>query len=220
MDNGSADQTAEVARAAGATVVWEPRRGYGAACFAGVAALRERPPLVLVFMAADGSDDPRAMSELTDPIVQGRCDLVLGSRVERAEPGALTTVQRFGNAFATRLLALLFGARFRDLGPYRAIAWDAFHALDMRDRDFGWTVEMQARAAKLGLRWIEVPVRYRRRAAGRSKISGTVWGSLAAGFKILTTGWPAVSGCTDRAHPPRWLTLSAREHSPDAASRP
>ena len=188
VDNGSSDGTAEVARANGAMVVTEPRRGYGAACLRGLAALRERPPRVVVFLDGDGSDDPSELPRLTEPILAGRADLVIGSRVlGQAEPGSLTAVQRFGNALATRLLGLGFGALYTDLGPFRAIGWEALERLALRDRDYGWTVEMQARAALAGLRSLEVPVRYRLRSAGRSKISGTLRGGLAAGAKILTT---------------------------------
>jgi glycosyltransferase involved in cell wall biosynthesis len=187
VDNGSRDRTGEVARAAGATVIAEPRRGYGAACLAGLATLRAAPPAVVVFMDADGSDDPAQLGELLEPLLSGRADLVIGSRTLGArEPGSLTLPQRLGNRLATALLRALFGLRATDLGPFRAIAWPALETLGMRDRDYGWTVEMQARAARAGLRVIEVPVRYRRRI-GRSKISGTVRGVLGAGWKILFT---------------------------------
>jgi glycosyltransferase involved in cell wall biosynthesis len=187
-DNGSRDRTADVARAGGATVVVEPRRGYGAACLAGLARLRSRPPDVVVFLDGDGSDDAGQLGNLLEPLVDLRADLVIGARDARAaEAGALTPVQRFGNRLATRLLALAFGLRATDLGPFRAIAWPALEGLGMRDRDFGWTVEMQARAARASRRVVEVPVRYRRRRAGRSKVAGTLTGSIAAGWKILLT---------------------------------
>ena len=187
VDNGSRDRTAEAARNAGATVVTEPRRGYGAACLAGLAHLRERPPDVVVFLDADQSDDPRELPTLLDPIAAGEADLVIGSRaLGEREPGSLTPVQAFGNRIAAALLRLLFGLQATDLGPFRAIRWPALEALGMRDRDFGWTVEMQARAARAGLHVTEIPVRYRRRL-GRSKISGTVRGALGTGWKILVT---------------------------------
>lgn len=187
VDNGSADRTAEVARAGGATVIAEPRRGYGAACLAGLAHLRARPPDVVVFLDADRSDDPAALSALLAPILAGRADLVIGSRaLGEREPGSLTPVQEFGNRLAAALLRLLFGLRATDLGPFRAIRWRALESIGMRDRDYGWTVEMQARAARAGLRVVEIPVRYRRRI-GRSKISGTVRGVVGAGWKILFT---------------------------------
>ena len=188
VDNGSVDRTAEVARNAGATVVQEPRRGYGAACLAGLAALAPRPPEVVAFLDADGSDDPAELPLLVGPIRAGDADLVVGSRVlGGAEPGSLTAAQRFGNRVATALLGLAFGARFTDLGPFRAIRWVALERLGMRDRDYGWTVEMQARAARGRLIAIEVPVASRRRKAGRSKVSGTVRGVVGAGAKILWT---------------------------------
>jgi glycosyltransferase involved in cell wall biosynthesis len=186
-DNGSRDRTAEVARAGGATVVREPRGGYGAACLAGLGALAGDPPALVVFMDADGSDHPGDLPALLAPLLAGEADLVVGSRaLGTVERGALTPPQRFGNWLAARLLRALFGLAATDLGPFRAIRWDALAGLGMRDRDFGWTVEMQARAARAGWRVAEVPVRYRRRI-GRSKISGTVRGVLAAGAKILFT---------------------------------
>jgi glycosyltransferase involved in cell wall biosynthesis len=187
VDNGSTDRTAGVARAAGATVVSEPRRGYGAACLAGLAHLRGHPPGVVAFLDADASDDPTQLPEVLAPILEGRADLVIGSRTRGGhEPGSLTAAQVAGNRLAVILLRLLFGVRATDLGPFRAIRWEALERLGMRDRDYGWTVEMQARAARAGLRTVEVPVRYRRRL-GRSKISGTVRGALGAGWKILFT---------------------------------
>jgi glycosyltransferase involved in cell wall biosynthesis len=188
VDNGSRDRTAEVARRAGASVVSEPRPGYGAACLAGLAFVRARPPDVVAFLDADLSEDPAQLSDLLAPIARGRADLVIGSRVlgER-ETGSLTPVQEFGNRLATLLLRLLFGVRFTDLGPFRAIRWEALERLGMRDRGYGWTVEMQARAARAGLSCVEVPVRHRRRAAGRSKVAGTLAGVLGAGTKIPLT---------------------------------
>jgi glycosyltransferase involved in cell wall biosynthesis len=190
VDNGSRDRTAAVARAAGATVVAEPRRGYGSACLAGLAWLRTRaagPPSIVAFLDADGSDVPAELPLLLAPLRAGRADLVVGSRVlGQAERGALTPVQRFGNRLATTLLAARWGARATDLGPFRAIRWEALERLSMRDRDYGWTVEMQARALRLGLVTVEVPVSYRRRI-GRSKISGTLRGVVGAGTKILWT---------------------------------
>jgi glycosyltransferase involved in cell wall biosynthesis len=187
-DNGSSDRTAEVARTAGATVVSEPRRGYGAACLAALAHLRRTPPGGVAFLDADGSDDPSELGALLAPLVRGEAELVIGSRVlgER-EPGSFTPVQTFGNHLSAALMRLLFGARFTDLGPFRAIRWDAYERLGMRDRDFGWTVEMQTRALRARLACAEVPVRYRRRRAGRSKIAGTLRGSAAAGVKIIAT---------------------------------
>ena len=188
VDNGSRDATAALALAAGATVVHEPRRGYGAACLRGIDHLRGSPPAIVLFMDADGSDDPAEMARLIEPIDRDRAELVVGSRVLGPhEPGALSPLQRFGNALAVRLIRLLFGVRFSDLGPFRAIRWPALERLAMSDRDYGWTVEMQARAARLGLAVIEVPVSCRRRRGGRSKIAGTMRGAWGAGRKILFT---------------------------------
>jgi glycosyltransferase involved in cell wall biosynthesis len=187
VDNGSRDRTAEAARAAGALVVLEPRRGYGQACLTG---LEHLPPecRAVAFMDADLSDDPQDLARLLETLGSGGYDLVIGSRsLGRAEDGALRPLQRFGNWLATRLIRTLWGVPFTDLGPMRVITRKALECLEMRDRDFGWTVEMQAKAAKRGLRVAEVPVHYRRRAAGQSKVSGTVRGSIHAGTKILWT---------------------------------
>ena len=187
IDNGSSDGTAEAALKAGVQVVREPRRGYGAACLAGIAAL---PPEadVVVFMDADGSDVPAEAASLIAPIEAGTADMVLGSReLGEAEPGALEPHQRLGNRIAVTLMRLLLGRRYTDLGPFRAIRRSSLEALDMRDRDYGWTIEMQIKAVRRGLRIQEVPVTYRRRRAGSSKVSGNLWGSLAAGCKILWT---------------------------------
>ncbi len=187
VDNGSTDRTAEVARAHGAEVVAEPRRGYGSACLAGMAALR--PEITVVaFMDGDGSDDPADLPRLLDPILRGEAEMVLGSRVLGSlEAGALTPQQRFGNALATGLLRLFHGARYTDLGPFRAIRRDALERLRMRDTNYGWTVEMQIKAARHKLRVKEIPVSYRRRRAGQSKISGTIRGTFSAGMKIIWT---------------------------------
>jgi glycosyltransferase involved in cell wall biosynthesis len=182
-DNGSSDSTGEVARKAGATVVDEPERGYGAACLAGIATL---PPVdIVVFVDGDYSDHPADMADLVDPIVAGEADFVLASRaIGEREAGALTPQQLFGNWLATTLIRRIWGARFSDLGPFRAIATPALVKLAMADRNFGWTVEMQIKAAENKLRCLEVPARYRRRI-GVSKVSGTITGSVKAGAKIL-----------------------------------
>lgn len=183
-DNGSSDGSGDIARAAGAIVVEEPVRGYGGACLKALAALPDDVGIV-VFMDGDASDDASDMAALVDPIRNGEADMVLGSRVlgER-ERGALTPQQIFGNALACTLIRLIWGMRFTDLGPFRAIRRDALARLAMTDRNYGWTVEMQVRAAKLGLRCREVPARYRRRI-GTSKVSGTIRGVVGAGTKIL-----------------------------------
>lgn len=184
-DNGSSDRTADVARAAGATVVEEPRRGYGWACLAAMARLGECD--LVVFLDGDHSDHPEEMEALVAPLAAGEADLVIGSRsLGRCERGALTPQQRFGNLLACRLILLIWGQRFTDLGPFRAIRNDALRALRMTDKTYGWTVEMQLEAVLSGLRCVEVPVSYRRRI-GRSKVSGTVRGVVGAGWKILGT---------------------------------
>ena len=187
VDNGSRDRTAAVAAASGATVVAEPERGYGAACLAGLAALADAAARdVVLFLDADGSDDPQIVPSLTKPVVEGDVDLMLASRTLAAgEPGALTFLQRVGNRLACFLISSIWSARFSDLAPCRAVRLQVLRELDMQDRDFGWTVEMQIKVARAGLRFREIPTRYRRRRSGRSKISGTVLGSLRAGATIL-----------------------------------
>jgi glycosyltransferase involved in cell wall biosynthesis len=185
VDNGSRDRTSEVARAAGARVVREPRRGYGQACLAGIAAADGAE--VLVFLDADRSDDARQLGALLAPINEGRADLVIGSReLGRRAPGSQPWHAVLGTRVCVGLMNVLIGTRATDLGPFRAITSEALRRLELRDRTFGWTVEMQIRAARRGLRVAEVPVDYRPRV-GRSKISGTLSGSLRAGAKILGT---------------------------------
>ena len=187
VDNGSQDATAEVARTAGAEVVREPRRGYGRACQAGLAHLRPEIDAVM-FMDADLSDHPADVTRLAHFFCADNWDLVTGSRVlGEAEAGSLTPVQRFGNWLTTRLILWIWSVSFTDLGPLRILSRDALRRLDLRDNDFGWNVEMQVKAARLGLRVAEIPVNYRRRRYGRSKISGTLTGSARAGVKILWT---------------------------------
>ncbi len=183
VDNGSGDGTAQVAREAGAVMIPEPRRGYGSACLAGMRALPADTDLV-VFLDADGSDDPAYLGCLVEPIVAGRADLVVGARRGAIEAGALTPMQRVGNAVAAGWLRARFGLQATDLGPFRAIRRSALDRLGMSDPDYGWTVEMQIKAARAGLRYAEVAVPYRRRL-GRSKISGTVRGTVGASVKIL-----------------------------------
>ncbi len=185
-DNGSRDATGEVARSRGATVVEVAERGYGAACAGALTKLADDIDIV-VFMDADASDDPAEIVKLLDPIASGAADLVIGSRVlGTVEPGALTPQQRFGNWLATRLIARIYGHRYTDLGPFRAIRRSLLDSIAMRDRRYGWTVEMQIRALQLGARVAELPVRYRKRV-GKSKISGTVSGVLKAGWWIVWT---------------------------------
>ena len=186
VDNASSDRTAQIAREAGATVVLEPRRGYGAACLRGIASVAADVG-VIVFLDADYSDHPDELPSVVRPILDDEADLVIGSRMlGECEPGALLPQARFGNKLAVTLIRWIWGQTYTDLGPFRAIRKSALQQLQMRDRDFGWTVEMQIRALEEGLRVREVPVSYRRRV-GRSKISGTVRGTISAGAKILYT---------------------------------
>jgi glycosyltransferase involved in cell wall biosynthesis len=186
VDNASTDGTDLIARDLPVRVVREERRGYGSACLAGVAALESSPPDVLVFLDGDYSDHPEELPRLLEAIDRG-ADLVIGSRtLGHRERGALLPQARFGNLLACFLIRLLFGHRYTDLGPFRAIRWGAYQRLGMADTDFGWTCEMQVKALRAGLVTAEVPVSYRRRV-GVSKITGTVSGTLRAGYKILWT---------------------------------
>ena len=186
VDKGSTDRMFQAAQEAGVKVVFEPRRGYGQACQAGLRVLSPEADVV-VFLDADHSDYPEDLPTLLEPIERGQADLVIGSRVlGQAAPGSLRPQQRLGNWLACTLIALRFGRGFTDLGPFRAIRYEALTKLRLGDRTFGWNVEMQIKALKAGLRIVEVPVRYRPRI-GRSKISGTVMGTLRAGARILWT---------------------------------
>jgi len=186
VDNGSTDGTPAIAARLPVRLVREPRKGYGSACLAGVRALAAGPPDVLVFIDGDYSDHPEELPLLLEGIGQG-ADLVIGSRTLGArEPGALLPQARAGNLLACALIRVLYGRRYTDLGPFRAIRWDAYVRLGMRDPDYGWTCEMQVKALRRGLRVAEVPVSYRRRV-GVSKITGTVTGTFRAGAKILWT---------------------------------
>jgi glycosyltransferase involved in cell wall biosynthesis len=187
-DNGSTDATATIAARAGATVLHEPERGYGAACLRALAYLRRDPPDVVVFMDADRSDDADDLPALLQPLLEAGFDMVVGSRMRgQRERGALLRQARFGNWLATRLIRARFGFRSPPR-PFRAVRFRTLEAMRLADRDYGWTIEMQIRALQVGARVTEVPVRYRRRV-GRSKISGTVSGSVRAGAKILATFW-------------------------------
>jgi len=190
-NNGSTDKTADVARTAGATVLTETRKGYGSACLTGIRYLQSKPttahPDIVVFLDGDYSDYPEQLPELIRPMVEDKVDLVIGSRaLGDLEKGAMQPQQVFGNWLATTLIRMFYGYEFTDLGPFRAIRWSALLALEMEDPDFGWTVEMQVKAAKQKLSCTEVPVNYRRRV-GISKVSGTVRGTILAGHKILWT---------------------------------
>ena len=189
VNNASTDQTEKIALTAGATVLSEPVPGYGRACLKGIDYLKKSAvqPDMVVFLDADHSDYPEEMGTLIALIEGDKADLVIGSRaLGKREPGSMTPQQIFGNWLATRLLKLLYDVRFTDLGPFRAIRFNKLLELDMQDKTYGWTVEMQLKAAKLGFRCAEVPVRYRKRI-GFSKISGTVKGTIMAGYKIIAT---------------------------------
>ncbi len=188
VDNASTDRTAETARREGAVVVSETRPGYGSACLKGLAYLRaHRPPDVVVFLDGDYSDYPEEIPRLIDPIRSRKAQLVIGSRVlGNRERGALLPQARAGNWIACSMIRWLYGHSYTDLGPFRAITWEALESLEMSDPDFGWTAEMQVKALRHRLAVTEVPVSYRRRI-GASKITGTLRGTVLAGHKILTT---------------------------------
>ncbi len=187
VDNGSTDSTARVASGCGATVVNEERKGYGQACLAGINYTKSSlyTPDIIVFLDGDYSDYPGEMKNLVSPIIEDGYDLVIGSRtIGERQKGALLPQALVGNYVATRLIKLFYGVSFTDLGPFRAVRCDKLLSLDMRDKTFGWTVEMQVKAVKKGFRCTEVPVSYRKRI-GTSKITGTIAGSFMAGVKII-----------------------------------
>ena len=187
VDNGSTDGTAAEAEKAGATVLFEPQKGYGYACLKGIAYLAQKakPQDIVVFLDGDYSDYPEELDRLIDPIVKKNALFSLGTRVTpQLEKKALTPQQRFGNALATQLMKLFYGSRFTDLGPFRAIEWQTLERLKMSDKTYGWTVEMQLKVLKKNIPYAEIPVRYRPRI-GVSKVSGTLRGTLMAGYKIL-----------------------------------
>lgn len=189
VNNNSNDQTAVEAARAGATVLNEPVQGYGRACLRGIAYAqnRQKKPDIIVFIDADYSDYPGEMTQVVRPILANEADFVIGSRaLGKRQDGSMTIPQLFGNWLATRLMRWIYGVRYTDLGPFRAIRYDSLIALQMQDTTYGWTVEMQLKAAKQKLRITEVPVSYRKRI-GFSKISGTVKGAVGAGYKIITT---------------------------------
>lgn len=183
-DNGSTDDTGRLAGDFGAQVAVEPAPGYGRACLAALAALAADPPHIVAFADADGSDDLSYLPQLIQPLTVGEADFSLANRVP-VEPKALSLLQRLGNVLSTKLIYLFWGHKFQDLGPMRAITWKALQGLAMSDPDYGWTVEMQVKAVQRRLKIMEIPVPYRRRKAGRSKVSGTLTGSFRAGVKIL-----------------------------------
>ena len=188
-NNNSTDQTKMRAEQAGATVVDQPISGYGNACLKGIEYLKnqDRQPDIIVFLDGDYSDYPEQLPEVVAPIMQDQADLVIGSRLlgNRAS-GSMTFPQVFGNWLATTLMRWFYGVHFTDLGPFRAIRWESLIALDVQDKTYGWTVEMQVKAAKQKLRFTEIPVNYKKRI-GVSKVSGTIKGTVLAGYKILWT---------------------------------
>jgi glycosyltransferase involved in cell wall biosynthesis len=186
VDNGSIDRTAECAHEAGARVVTAPR-GYGRACAAGVRALSPECDIV-VFLDGDGSDVPAFMNQLVDPVAHGTHDFVIGSRTRgQREPGSMNLQQIFAGRLVGLILQFLYGTRYTDMSPFRAIRRDALERLDMREQTYGWNLEMQMKAARDGLRILEVPVNHRRRAGGESKVSGTFRGTFVAGSRIVAT---------------------------------
>lgn len=189
VNNGSTDDTAMVAEDEGASVLTEKRKGYGHACLKGMAyiAPAAQDNDIIVFLDGDYSDFPQEMEKLVKPVSENLADLVIGSRANaNRESGSMLPQQIFGNWLSTRLIRLLYNVAFSDLGPFRAVRWSALQQINMQDTTFGWTVEMQVKAAKLKLRCREVPVSYRKRI-GISKVSGTVKGTILAGYKILFT---------------------------------
>lgn len=188
-NNNSTDQTGKVAEAAGARVVFEAQKGYGKACLTAMDWIKKQEiqPDIVVFLDGDYSDYPEEMKDLVQPILDGKADMVIGSRaLGQREIGSMTFPQVFGNWLATKMMKYMQGAKFSDLGPFRAIVWEKLLDINMVDQNFGWTIEMQIKAHKAGLRYTEVPVNYRKRI-GVSKVSGTVKGVIGAGYKIIFT---------------------------------
>jgi glycosyltransferase involved in cell wall biosynthesis len=189
VDNASTDNTGTIAKEKGAIVLRENRKGYGYSCLRGINYIKEKADKkdVIVFLDGDYSDYPGEIELLVSPIISSDVDLVIGSRVlGQRQKGSMLFQQIAGNWLATTLIKLFYNAHFTDLGPFRAITWDALELIDMKDKTFGWTVEMQVKAAKLNLKFIEIPVSYRKRI-GLSKVSGTIKGTILAGYKILLT---------------------------------
>jgi glycosyltransferase involved in cell wall biosynthesis len=189
VNNNSTDQTRQSAEKEGALVLDQPIKGYGNACLKGIEYVKSKAekPDIIVFLDADYSDYPEQLPELVKPILEEEMDMVIGSRaLGKREGGSMTFPQVFGNWLATRLIRLFYGYRFTDLGPFRAIRWDKLMEINMQDKTFGWTVEMQVKAAKMKMKCTEVPMAYRNRI-GKSKVSGTVYGTVMAGYKILYT---------------------------------
>src|SRR5437667_1718861 len=187
VDNGSTDRTAARAREAGARVIAQPHHGYGRACMAGVRGLSPECTIV-VFLDGDGSDCPEFMNQLVEPVARGTHDFVIGSRTRgEREPGSMNLQQIFSGRIAGLILRLLYGVRYTDMCPFRAIRRDALERLGMREQTYGWNLEMQMKAARARLRILEIPVNHRRRAGGTSKVSGTLRGTFVAGVRIIAT---------------------------------
>ena len=188
VNNNSTDNTSETAKNAGATVLFQPKAGYGNACLKGMEYISEEDikPEIIVFLDGDYSDYPSELTKIVAPILEDDIDFVVGARVKALrEAGSMTFPQRFGNALATKLMKIFFNSKFTDLGPFRAIKYEKLRALNMEDKTYGWTVEMQLKVLKKKFTYVEVPVKYKNRI-GTSKVSGTVKGAIFAGIKILS----------------------------------
>ena len=186
VDNNSTDITQDIAKKKGATVLFEPKKGYGHACLKGISYLENDPPDIVVFLDGDYSDFPEDLDVLVAPLIKKEVRFVLGSRTKNLrEKGSLTPQQIFGNALACFLMRILYKSTFTDLGPFRALGWNDLLSIEMQDKTYGWTVEMQLKILRRKIPYLEIPVRYRKRI-GTSKVSGTVKGTVMAGYKILT----------------------------------
>ncbi|MDG1022761.1 MAG: glycosyltransferase family 2 protein [Flavobacteriaceae bacterium] len=186
VDNNSTDLTQDIAKKKGATVLFEPKKGYGHACLKGISYLENDPPNIVVFLDGDYSDFPEDLDVLVAPLIKKEARFVLGSRTKNLrEKGSLTPQQIFGNALACFLMRILYKSTFTDLGPFRALGWNDLLSIEMQDKTYGWTVEMQLKILRRKIPYLEIPVRYRKRI-GTSKVSGTLKGTVMAGYKILT----------------------------------
>jgi len=188
VDNGSTDNTADVARSAGAIVASEPTRGYGRACLKGLHTAADQGAEILIFMDGDGSDDPADLPMMLTPVMEGQADFVIGSRVDkRSERGAIPPQARLGNWLVSRMIRMLYGVHIHDIGSFRVIRRSSLATLQMREMTFGWPVEMLVKAARAKYHIVELPIHYRRRSHGRSKVAGTVVGSIKAAYYMLST---------------------------------
>lgn len=199
VDNGSTDNTATVARAAGAIVASEPVRGYGRACLKGLCTAANLGAEILIFMDGDGSDDPADLPMMLAPVKNGQADFVIGSRVDkRSERGAIPPQARLGNWLVSRMIHMLYGVQLHDIGSFRVIRRSSLDTLQMREMTFGWPVEMLVKAARARYHIVELPIHYRRRSHGRSKVAGTIAGSVKAAYYMLSTTLRYVGGRTER----------------------